>query len=218
MAESSPHPPAPEDRPEQEPPRRELTSGSRMFIAVILLLVLGLPVAAVFINTGGPLINPPEEQLSALQLEPLTGDVEQKVTLSDLDGQVVLVNFWGTWCPPCRQEFPHLVDLYQQFENRRDFRMLPIAYHNLTMEELREDTQAFLARQPRSMPTYGDIDATTMQAMSEIQPVDAFPTTVLLDREHYVRKIWRGYDPEYPRQMQQAVDMLLAESAKKPPQ
>jgi peroxiredoxin len=46
-------------------------------------------------------------------------DVNGKTwTLQDLHGQVVLVNFWATWCPPCRKEMPDLQSLYQEFKDR----------------------------------------------------------------------------------------------------
>ena len=50
-----------------------------------------------------------------MELELLDG---RRIQLSDYRGQVVLVNFWGTWCPPCRMEIPHIVDLYESYRDR----------------------------------------------------------------------------------------------------
>lgn len=48
-------------------------------------------------------------------LETLTGE---KVTLSDLKGKKVILNFWATWCPPCRAEMPHLQTYYEDYAKR----------------------------------------------------------------------------------------------------
>ena len=64
------------------------------------------PLGATSLAVGRP--------LGTLELEGLTG-ADERVTLQDLDGKVALVNFWGTWCPPCVEEFPHLVRLAERY-------------------------------------------------------------------------------------------------------
>ena len=60
-------------------------------------------------------VKPGEKKLAEVHLVPMSassGGSEHDVSLADLQGRVVLLNFWGTWCPPCREEFPHIVELY----------------------------------------------------------------------------------------------------------
>ena len=59
------------------------------------------------------------------QFLPLTA--QQPVQEADLKGKVVLVNFWGYWCPPCRTEFPHLLDLEKSLQGNPDFRFVSVA-------------------------------------------------------------------------------------------
>lgn len=202
----------PEYETTEEP--RPLPRGSRLFVVVILLLVLGLPVVAMFLNPvdGGSVVDPPTVKLPDLELQPLTG-TDQAVSLDDLEGQVVLINFWGTWCPPCVEEFPHIANLHQEYKNRRDFRLLAVSCTNedLTLGQLREETQSFLDRQSVTLPTYADPERTTRMAVYDTYGFSAYPTTVLLDKQHFIRKVWDGFDPDYPRQMHVAIEELLSE-------
>ena len=58
--------------------------------------------------------------LAELRLQPLSGD-GPPVSLADLRGSVVLLNFWGTWCPPCLRELPHIATNLQEPPGRRRF-------------------------------------------------------------------------------------------------
>ena len=98
------------------------------------------------VGTTGPAIG---RSLAYLALEPLTGDAP-RVSVEDLAGHVTLLNFWGTWCPPCIREFPHLIELAEHFGPRDEFRFYPVscggAGDDAQLDLLREDTAAFLRR------------------------------------------------------------------------
>lgn len=98
----------------------------------------------------------------------------EKVTLSDLRGQVVLVNFWATWCPPCRQEMPSMEELYQHFEGK-EFEMLAI-----NVEEDGPDAVAeFLDDKTHSFPILFDEDAQVRRQYK----VSKYPETFVVDRD-----------------------------------
>ncbi len=66
-------------------------------------------------------------RMAGVQLMPLTTNAEP---LDDqaLRGKVVLLNFWATWCPPCRVEFPHLVGIYEEFKTTRTLNMCQLLW------------------------------------------------------------------------------------------
>ena len=150
-----------------------------------------------------------------MKLEPLTGD-SAAVTLDDLGGQIVLLNFWGTWCPPCREEFPHMATLAQKLKDEPRFRLLAVscgggADRPDEIAGLKSATEGFLQREHSLLPTYADESAETRTGVAMAFGDDGFvyPTTVLLDGEARIRGVWLGYDEGYSEQMECAVDGLL---------
>jgi thiol-disulfide isomerase/thioredoxin len=195
-------------------------------------LVLGVLVAVVVVSIflfrsfvdemaeiGGTRARPMEtrrgvgKMLAELSLDPLTGD-EKPVTLSDLAGKVVVVNFWGTWCPPCSEEFPHLVELSKEFRQRPDFRLLLVscaADGNEEVGELRAETLGFLERSEYEVPAYWDPGFKTRLAFHRVATLQGFPTTFILDRKGVIRGIWPGYNPSVVPEVRQFVVRLLSE-------
>jgi thiol-disulfide isomerase/thioredoxin len=155
------------------------------------------------------------QPLPFLELEPLTGTTEG-ISLSSTRGKVVLLNFWGTWCPPCLEEFPHMVDIWEEFRGNPDFVFLSVSSTSADREPvaaLRQETGAFLRSRGVSMPTYFDAEGASRQAVGLVigKPAIGYPTTLLLDRGGIIRAVWPGYFPGAERQMQQLVSQLLAE-------
>lgn len=107
----------------------------------------------------------------------------ENIRLSELRGQVVMVNFWASWCGPCRQEMPLLDDLYEQYQDY-GFELLGV-----NVDENTADAEALLARIPVSFPILFDPQG----SLSKAWAVDAMPSTVLIDRDGMVRYLHRGY-------------------------
>src|SRR5262245_38493564 len=87
-------------------------------------------------------------QLGSLTLTPVR-DEDSALTLADLEGKALLLNFWGTWCPPCVHEFPDILALEQQYHDRTDFRVLAVSCGRGSddaneIASVRVDTRAFL--------------------------------------------------------------------------
>ena len=155
-------------------------------------------------------------KLDYLELQPLTGD-SQKVSLTDLEGHVVLLNFWGTWCGPCVQEFPHIIDLVARYSSRSGFRLLAVSCGGETddeLDELRDSTQSFLQSMKSILPTYADQHGSTRQNLIRIAHLEGFgyPTTLVLDRKAVIRAMWEGYSPATVQEMQAVVGKLLNEA------
>jgi cytochrome c biogenesis protein CcmG/thiol:disulfide interchange protein DsbE len=121
--------------------------------------------------------------------------------LSDHRGQVVLINYWASWCAPCRQETPGLIDL------ARDYRYKGLSIVGVSMDEGgKPAVQSFLSEfhvpYPVLMP-----DFTTPAAPA----VEALPTTVLVDRDGRAAKSYVGAVRE--SMFRADVDRLLAEQS-----
>jgi len=97
------------------------------------------------------------------------------VKLSELKGKVVLLDFWATWCPPCRVEIPHLLELNRKFKDE-DFVLISVS--------LDRDLQA--ARQfvkDKAMDWVHIIDLEAGRALSDLYQVDYIPSTFIVGRK-----------------------------------
>jgi peroxiredoxin len=92
--------------------------------------------------------------------------------LDALRGHVVLLNFWATWCPPCRKEMPDMQKLYERFE-KKGFLVLAVS------DEKRETVEGFLAKQNYTFPILLDPDRKTNTAFY----VEGIPKSFLFDRQ-----------------------------------
>jgi thiol-disulfide isomerase/thioredoxin len=158
------------------------------------------------------------ERLSYLELSPLTGG-QPSVGRQDLRGHVTLLNFWGTWCPPCRDELPHMADLRERYAGRKTFRLLavscPAAEGADDVQSLREDTESLLKRLHLDLPTYYDRQLETRTAIDRLTRENGYyPLTVLLDRRGVIRAVWVGYRPGAETEMERYIDMVLEEGGK----
>lgn len=93
-------------------------------------------------------------------------------TLKDLKGKVVMLNFWATWCPPCRKEMPDLQNLYQQFETQ-DFVILGIS------DDEPDKVRAFVQKQGTTYPVLLD----TGSKVNHLLHVQGIPKTFVYDRQ-----------------------------------
>ncbi len=164
-------------------------------------------------ESGGGFQQPPGvgHPLEKLELQPLTGGGSD-LTLADLRGCVVVLNFWGTWCPPCREELPEIADLYRRRRDVADFKLLAVSCGATEADEeigpLREQTAALLQRMHIRLPTYADRDFVTRTAVANVVGFAGYPTTVVLDRQGVVRGVAVGPVTEYQ------VDGLVAKLLK----
>ena len=123
------------------------------------------------------------------------------VSLSDLKGQVVLINFWATWCGPCRKEMPLLEQLHQRYE-RLGFTLLGV-----NVEENSGDAEHFLKETPVTFPILWDPE----NRVSQMYDVSAMPSTVLVDRQGNVRYLHHGYQDGYEDAYQDQIRTLVRE-------
>jgi len=106
----------------------------------------------------------------------------QAVTLSDLRGQVVLVNFWASWCPPCRDEMPLLQDFYLA-HREQGFTLLGV-----NVSEDADDADAFMEANGYQFPVWRDPPGNLLIA----EGLNGLPASVLVDAEGRIVRRWIG--------------------------
>ena len=152
------------------------------------------------------------KKLMGVSLDVLTGGGE-KITTDSLEGHVTLVNFWGTWCPPCRVEFPHIVKLNDEFRDKEDFQFVSISVpgKEKSVEQLRANTQEFLDQRPTDFPTYVDLHNQTSNAVTTALNEDGMglPLTLVIGPDGTIRGVWQGYAAGVEKEMQSLLSELL---------
>jgi thiol-disulfide isomerase/thioredoxin len=201
----------------------QLKSRPVRFWITLSLLAAGLFVYVVLVTTPTPAPSGTEgpaigRRLASLRLQALSGEA-RGVSLDDLQDRVTLINFWGTWCPPCLREFPEIVELGLRFAPREDFRLYAVSCgerDDPTLDGLREQTADFLQSRQITMPIYADQNADTRRAMMLTLGLDdlVYPTTLVLDRQGVIRGFWQGYHHGAASEMSELVERLLAEPTK----
>lgn len=125
-----------------------------------------------------------EEKLPAYDFE-LKDQYGNTHKLSDYKGKVVFLNFWATWCPPCREEMPHIEEIYKEYGyNKNDVVILgaasPATAENPSpQDESEEKIKAFLTKNNYTFPVVFDIKGEIFRNYY----INAFPTTFMIDRE-----------------------------------
>ena len=125
----------------------------------------------------------------------------ENLRLSEYRGDVVMINFWATWCGPCRQEMPLLDDLYGRYQ-RVGFSLLGV--------NIDDDSR-------RAMQMVEELGVTfpvlfdDRKEVSRLYQVEAMPVTVIVDRTGTVRHVHHGYKPGYEEQYLTQIRALLRE-------
>jgi peroxiredoxin len=121
--------------------------------------------------------------------------------LQELRGQVVLVNFWATWCGPCREEMPQLNRLYEKYRGS-GFTLLGVS-----VDDDANNAVAVARRLGVSFPVLLDTDKT----VSKLYDLATMPSTVLIDRDGRVRYLNRGYHAGVQAEYDEQIRALLKE-------
>ncbi|MDX8288483.1 TlpA disulfide reductase family protein [Metabacillus indicus] len=119
---------------------------------------------------------PPE-----FEMETLSGET---VTLDDVKGKKVMVNFWATWCPPCEAEMPEM----QKLQDEHQDELVVLAVNMTNAEKSRKDVEEFIAERNLTFPVALDKDG----RVSIQYEVYSYPTTYFLDEEGSILNISRG--------------------------
>lgn len=160
-------------------------------IVVTTLLFWGAgDFAGAAVKRGEPL---PEFKVITLQGTPVSN--------VSLKGSVVLIDFWATWCPPCRESLPFLQSLYTRY-SRQGVTILGISVDDGGEKQVRQFLQQSGMHYPVAMGS-----ASIMQQFG----IRAVPVVFLVDRHGVVREQFYGFSPQAGRVIEQQVQRLLQE-------
>ena len=161
-------------------------------------LLIGVLTTLLFATTVAASGNLTGQKAPDFALKSSTGE---NLRLSEYRGDVVMINFWATWCGPCRQEMPLLDELHARYE-RVGFKLLGV--------NIDDDPR-------RAMQMIDELGVTfpvlfdSTKDVSKLYEVNAMPVTVILDREGNVRHVHHGYKPGYEEKYLTEVRALLRE-------
>jgi peroxiredoxin len=124
------------------------------------------------------------------------------VTAASLRGQVVYVDFWASWCVPCRQSMPALDALYRRHGSSG------FAVVGVSKDVSESDARGFMKRVPVSFPLVMDAG----DAIARAFRVRAMPSGFLVDRKGVVRRVHLGFDDDTAASLDREIRELLAEA------
>ena len=133
-----------------------------------------------------------------------------RTKLSDHKGKVVILNLWGIWCGPCRDEMPHLAAMQKQYADK-GFEVfgLNVGDHDGNAEPV-ENIKKF-AEQSKIDYTLARIDGPMINQFYLFSKQQVVPQTLLVDREGRVRGLFVGGGPRVINELQQTLDKTMAE-------
>ncbi len=181
---------------EWSPAGRYTTLGI-ILAAVVLIGIAGHSHFAAYTtdNTGS----------AAPQFNLQTPDGKMLLSSADAAGKIIVLDFWASWCGPCRLEFPYLQQVYDKYKDNPSIQFAAI---NSGSGDTIEKAKAFIERGPYSIPMTYD-----KGEMSDLFRIEALPTTIIIDKHGAVRLFRRGFNPSenFVDLMSAKIDTLLAE-------
>lgn len=131
----------------------------------------------------------------ALSLKDIQG---RKISLSKYKGKVVLLNFWATWCPPCRAEMPDLVKMQRQYR-KQGLQVIGITYPPEQIKEVRQFIQQLRVNYPIALGT--------KETKTLFDQTETLPLTIIIDRRGNVVDRIEGI--LLPEEFEQKIKPLL---------
>lgn len=132
----------------------------------------------------------------------LAGLSGQSIRIADLKGQVVLLDFWASWCIPCRRSFPEVEALHRELQAKG------LAVIAVNVDEQQKNAYTFLEQYPHTMTVAFDPKGAAAQAFD----LQAMPSSMILDRHGRVRYTHEGYTDKTIAQFRSEVLQLIAEA------
>jgi thiol-disulfide isomerase/thioredoxin len=198
---------------------------STLFGKILVLAVAAAVLLLIAIKGGNrPSGNAMEHPLVGryyrmLHVVPLVGDGAVTTGIEGLGGNVTVIDFWATWCPPCVNEFPGLLALAAKYKDRPDFRFISVEHDagvaGDRISDAQENVKAFLKRRGANIPVYFDPNHQSYENLSTLGgiPGGVLPTTLVVDRTGIIRACWEGSGPGKLEELEEVVAKVLEEQS-----
>ncbi|HIT91173.1 MAG TPA: TlpA family protein disulfide reductase [Candidatus Merdenecus merdavium] len=121
------------------------------------------------------------------------------IKLSDKVGKPIIINFWASWCPPCKQEMPYFNEMYQRYGEDIEFIMVDLVG---SRNETVEDGKSFIEEAGYEFPVYFDVD----QEGSNAYYITSMPTTIIIDEDGRIIEEANGMISKY--RLKSYIDMI----------
>jgi thiol-disulfide isomerase/thioredoxin len=163
----------------------------KKIIGILLLSVITL------LAKDGPSIGDVAPQFQGTTLK------GEKFDLTDFQGKVILIDFWASWCGPCRQEMPYLIELQQKYK-KSDFEIIAVNIDDKISNAIKFINEI---SGTINFPVIND-------SQQEIPPkfqIKGMPSTILVDKKGVIRYWHTGFKNSYKEDYVSEIDKLLAE-------
>lgn len=170
----------------------------KLLVLISFGLWCGTSFAAPFATKNSVLLNV-NDVAPAFSLPLL--DSTQEISLANYKGKVVYLDFWASWCIPCRRSFPFLNKLRAQYADK-GFEIIAI-----NLDQNPASTEAFLAKYPVSYP----IAKGASDDVANSYNVTAMPTAYLIGKDGTIRSKHLGFKPSHQDYLEAVVDKLVSE-------
>jgi peroxiredoxin len=169
-------------------PVSRLLRAPRLLLGAALVAAAGLASAATAVGASAP----------DFTLKTLGGP---NMRLQEQRGKVVLVNFWATWCGPCRKEIPHLNRIADKYKSSG------LVLMGVNVDDDVRNASDVATKLKVSFPVLLDTD----KRVSKLYDLNSMPSTMVIDRSGRVRYLHRGYQDGYEDQYEKQIRDLLKE-------
>ena len=188
--------------------RQKKMRQSKIMLAVALILILSGVGSLIWMSLKTAAPKPTTNSYGAPALAQQGGTVTDfsigslaggNIALSDYAGDVIIMNFWATWCGPCQQELPE----FERLQKRQEERGLKVI--TVSVDSNPKNAQSFVKRNNLQLTALWDYK----KRLASAYDVEAMPSTYVIDRYGVIRYVHKGYSPaEFKRIVMETNELL----------
>lgn len=195
-----------------DPPSQSAFRWWLLFPLILAAVAFFFLRSQVAIANRHPAVGKPAPQIELVQL---TDDLSLSPMGQIPKGKVTLIHLWGTWCGPCKLEYPHLAEMAGRYQSRPEFRFVPVTCESgrsETFDGLWKKTTDYFRSAEIDSVAYADPRGATRRSVAERLQNETlyYPTSLLIDHDGKIAGVWEGYSPDAVEQIAALTDQLIA--------